>query len=208
MIRALCALRKPRALNGMLTVNPQNLGMQVLVKTDPMQAFNERAKAAGWTFTCLPPSGFDHPDLASALALWREKAGRHAMPHRADMTARPMKAYLSHVSIIERVGAGRNARYRVRLHGTAATHYAGDKTGRFLEEFVPDDLVGCYAGVYDTAIELKAPLRVLSSYQVPEIDYLVGETLVAPLSVPGNDAPVILSVTFAEPRAKRMRPRP
>ena len=176
--------------------------MQVLVKTDPVQAFNERAKDAGWTFTCLPPSGFDRPELASALALWREKAGTRAMPDRADMTARAMKTYLSHVSLIERVGAGRNARYRVRLHGTAATHYAGDKTGRFLEEFVPHGLVGCYAGVYDTVIEVKAPLRVLSSYQIPVVDYLVGESLVAPLLVPDNDTPVILSVTFAEPRAK------
>jgi len=176
--------------------------MQVLVKTDPMQAFNERARAAGWTFTCLPPSGFEHPELASALALWREAAGNRAMPQRADMTARAMKAYLAHVSLIERVGAGKNARYRLRLHGTASTHYVGDKTGLFLDEFVPADIVGCYAGVYDTVLELRTPIRVECSYQAPEVDYLVGETLVAPLSVPDSDTPVILSVTFAEPRAK------
>jgi hypothetical protein len=43
---------------------------------------------------------------------------------------------------------------------------------------------------------------VLSNYQIPEVDYLVGESLVAPLSVPDRDTPFILSVTFAEPRSQ------
>lgn len=181
--------------------------MQVQVKTDPMQAFNERAKAAGWTFTCLPPSNFERSELTDALALWREKAGTRAMPQRADMTARAMKAYLSHVSLIERVGAGRNGRYRLRLHGTASTHYGGDKTGLFLEEIVPAHLIGSYSGIYDTVLELAAPLRVVSSYQAPAVDYLVGETLLAPLAVTGKDTPLILSVTFAEARANSLSHR-
>ena len=180
--------------------------MLVLTKTDPIQAFNERAKVAGWTFTCEPAQGFERPELAAALAHWREKAGARKMPDRTDMKARAMKSYVSNMSLIERVGSGNNARYRARLHGTVLTRYGGDKTGLFLDEFVPAHLVGCYAGVYDAVLELRAPLRVVSQYQAPQVDYLVGESLVAPLGVPGRDTPLILSVTFAEPRSKTSTP--
>ena len=58
--------------------------MQTATRSDPMKAFNERARAAGWTFTCGPATGFDHPALSAALALWREKAKGRTMPSRAD----------------------------------------------------------------------------------------------------------------------------
>jgi hypothetical protein len=175
--------------------------MQVLSKRDPIKAFNERAKAAGWTFTCGPAQGFEHQQLAGALALWRKKAAGRRMPERSDMSARDMVAFLSHMSLIERVGPARDSCYRVRLHGTTLASYGGDMTGRFLEQVVPAQLVGCYAGVYDTVLELLAPVRVVSEFQAPRIDYLSGESLVAPLSVSGKDSPLILSVTYAEPRA-------
>jgi hypothetical protein len=38
------------------------------------QAFNHRAKAAGWSFTCGPARDFEHAELAGALAVWHEKA--------------------------------------------------------------------------------------------------------------------------------------
>ena len=124
------------------------------------------------------------------------------MPDRADMTARDMKSFLSHMSLIERVGSGKDAHYRARLHGTALASYAGDKTGLFVEQVVPEHLVGGYSGIWDTVLELQAPMRVVTHFQAPRIDYLVGESLVAPLAVPGKDTPIILSVTFAEPRSK------
>src|SRR5471030_1007200 len=111
--------------------------MQVLAKTDPIETFNARAKAAGWTFTCELAQTFEHLELANALALWRQKAGSRAMPERADMTAREMKPYLSNMTLLERIGSGENARYRARLHGTALARYDGDKTGLCLEDFVP-----------------------------------------------------------------------
>jgi hypothetical protein len=176
-----------------------------LSKTDPVQAFNARAKRAGWTMTCGPAQGFRRRELSNALALWREKAGTRIMPARSDMTARVMKPYLSHMSLLERVGSGASARYRGRLHGTALASYAGDKTGLFLDDVLPAHLVGGYTGVYDTVLELKLPLRVVSHYQAPEISYLVGENLVAPLSLSSNATPLILSVTYAEPRALALR---
>jgi hypothetical protein len=175
--------------------------MQTATRPDPIKAFNERAKASGWTFACGPASGFEHPALNNAAALWREKARGRAMPTRADLTARVMKAYMPHMSILERLGTGRSARYRVRLHGTASASYAGDKTGQFLDDVVPAHLLSSYTSVYDTVLELQQPLRLVRDFQAPEIDYLAGESLVAPLSWPATATPLILSITYVEPRS-------
>ena len=200
MIRGAKRRRKPLSFNAILTSKSHNRGMHLVAKRDPIAAFNERAQSAGWTFTCGPAQGFEHQQLAGALALWRKKAAGRRMPERSDMTARDMKAFLSHMSLIERVGNSRSATYRVRLHGSTLASYGGDMTGRFLEQVVPEQFVGCYAGIYDVVLELLAPVRVTSQFQAPRVDYLDGESLVAPLSVHGKDTPLILSVTYAEPR--------
>jgi hypothetical protein len=179
--------------------------MQSVARSDPMKAFNERAKAAGWTFNCGPATDFDHPALAAAMSLWREKAKGRTMPARSDMTARLMKAFMPHMSLLEKVGAGKAARYRIRLHGTALASYAGDKTGKFLDEIVPPELIGSYTSVYDTVLELLEPVRLVRDYQVPELDYLAGESLIAPLSAPGKSTPLILSITYVAPRSRAAR---
>lgn len=187
-------------LNGILTIGPPKLAMDLATRSDPITAFNERAKASGWTFTCGPATGFKHPQLVHALAIWRARANGRAMPSRADMTARVMKPFIRQMSILERVGAGKAARYRVRLHGSVLASYTGDKTGRFLDEVLPVATACSYAGVYDTALELLSPLRLVSRYQSPKIDYLSGESLVAPLATSGKGLPLILSVTYVQPR--------
>lgn len=172
--------------------------MDIATRSDPIKRFNERAKASGWTFTCGPATGFKRPELASALALWREKAAGRTMPTRGDMTARAMKPFMPQMSILERIGSGKDARYRVRLHGSVLASYAGDTTGLFLDQVVPAPFVGSYAGVYDTVLELLAPVRLVSQFQAPKINYLCGESLVAPLSHPGMGTPLILSVTYVD----------
>ena len=175
--------------------------MRTAARSDPMKVFNEQAKASAWTFTCGPATGFDNPALSGALALWREKAKGRSMPARSDMTARLMKPYMPHMSLLEKVGTPKGPRYRVRLHGTALASYAGDKTGQFVDEFVPAHLLGSYTSVYDTVLELQLPLRLVRDFQAPEIDYLAGESLVAPLSRSGTSSPLILSITYVEPRS-------
>ncbi|HXC57003.1 MAG TPA: PAS domain-containing protein [Rhizomicrobium sp.] len=168
-----------------------------------LEAFNQRARSRGWPFACAPALDFERCELGAALALWREKARGRAMPARTDMTARAMKPYMTHMSLLERVPAGEGHRYRVRLHGSTLARYSGDGTGKFLEDVVQAERVAGYAAVYDLVLELLQPLRVLSSYQAPEISYLTGESLVAPLALAGSDMPLILSVTYPKPRAER-----
>jgi hypothetical protein len=165
-----------------------------------LNTLNARAKAAGWTFACGPAEGFEHAPLADALALWQGKAAGRAMPARADLTARAMKSFMPQMSLLERVATETGDRYRVRLHGSALARYSGDATGKWLEEVVHPDRLGGYIGIYDAVMDLRIPLRVVSRYQAPEIDYLMGESLVAPLAIPGSTNPIILSVTYARPR--------
>ncbi len=171
---------------------------------DILNALNARAKAAGWTFLCEPAEGFEYPPLAEACALWREKAAGRTMPARADMTARAMKTFMPHMSLIERVSDDGYARYRVRLHGSVLARYSGDATGKWLEDVVGAERLGSFLGIYDTVLALRLPLRVISRYQAPELDYLDGESFVAPLSVPTSQTPIILSVTYAKPRKDDM----
>ena len=165
-----------------------------------LNALNARAKAAGWTFLVGKAEGFEHPPLAAACALWHEKANGRAMPARADLTARVMKAFMAQMSLLERVNDNGQDRYRVRLHGSALARYSGDATGKWLEDVVGTPRLGSYLGIYDTVLALRIPLRVVSRYQAPELDYLDGESFVAPLSVPTSPTPIILSVTYAKPR--------
>ncbi len=165
-----------------------------------LKAFNERAKASGWPFQCHPAGGFERAELNKALELWREKAGGRPMPARADMTARAMKPFLTNMSLLERIEVGGALRYRVRLHGSALARYSGDSTGKFLEDVVQAERFDGYRSLYDALLAHGAPLRVVSQYQAPEIEYLTGETLLAPLAVPAAATPLILSVTYAKPR--------
>jgi hypothetical protein len=174
--------------------------MQEAPQREVLDALNARASAAGWTFVCCLARDFDHAELARALELWREKAAGRAMPLRSDLTARAMKPFLTNMSLLERIEVDGRQRYRVRLHGSTLARYSGDSTGKFLEDFVAPERLGGYLGIYDTVLQLRVPLRVVSQYQAPEIDYLCGESLVAPLAVAGSATPLILSVTYAEAR--------
>jgi hypothetical protein len=175
--------------------------MQAAAQREILDALNARAEAAGWTFVCGPARDFEHAALARALAVWREKAAGRPMPLRADMTARVMKPFLTNMSLLERVEVEGGQRYRVRLHGSTLARYSGDSTGKFLEDFVAPERLGGYLGIYDAVLQLRVPLRVVSHYQAPEIDYLTGESLVAPLAVAGSATPLVLSVTYAKARA-------
>ena len=189
----------------MLTVQSHIQDMPVSSPDAILKGFNDRAKAAGWAFTCGLAQDFEYAELTAAHAVWREKAGVRPMPSRAEMTARAMKSWLTHMSLLERVEVDDIRRYRIRLHGSALARYAGDSTGKFLEDAVSSQRLDSYNALYDAVLELRRPVRVVSFYQAPEIDYLMGESLLAPLSIPGSETPILLSVTYAKPRPEFTR---
>jgi hypothetical protein len=167
-----------------------------------LQAFNETSRDRHWQFQCSPALEFRQDELNAALALWTASAKGRAMPMRTDLTARAMKPFLTHMTLLERVKTDTGEGYRIRLHGSALARYSGDATGKFLEQVVEAERFEAYCALYDTLIAWRAPLRVVSEYQAPEIDYLTGETLLAPLAVPDSATPMILSITYAKPRSE------
>jgi len=164
---------------------------------DQIKAFNVKSVKEGWACTLDAALVFQNKQLLAAAKLWREKAAGH-IPARTDLDARSLKPFLPHMTIIEQVPSPKGFRYRPRLHGTALTRYAGDYTNRFIDEWMPAGNVKSYEALYDFALNLQKPLRVLWDYQMPQIAYLKGESFLAPLAAKDGDVNLLLSVTFAE----------
>ena len=161
---------------------------------DPFKAFNAKAARAGWSCRCDALLGFSRSKLAMVSKLWIDRAAPDRIPARSDFDARSLKPVLPNMTLLERV----EGRFRLRLHGTALTRYAGDHTGHFLEEMIPGPQAEAYVALYDTILREQRPARVLWDYQVPEIAYLKGESFVGPLRDQNDRISMILSVTYTE----------
>ncbi len=161
---------------------------------DPFKAFNAKAAKSGWACTCDPTLSFERSKLAMVSTLWRDRASPSRIPARSDFDARALKPVLTNMTLLERVGSS----YRLRLHGTALTRYAGDHTGHLIEDMIPAGLADCYIAIYDLVLREARPLRVLWDYQVPQIAYLQGESFVGPLRDSDDKPNLLLSVTYTE----------
>jgi hypothetical protein len=179
--------------------------MNAHASIDPFDAFNTRAQKDGWACRCDPSLDFAKPELTQVAALWRDKAGERLMPARSELDARSLKPFLANMTLLERVDGDPKRRFRVRLHGTALTRYAGDSTGQYIEDLVPGDLIDTYTGIYDLVLAERRPMRVLWDYQMPVISYLKGETFIAPLTGKEGLANILFSVTYIEMKDQAFR---
>jgi hypothetical protein len=170
-----------------------------MAQSPSFAAFNQAAADSGWASRCFSDLAFSRCELAAVAALWHAKADGRAMPARSDLDARLLKPYLTNMTILERVtdDAGRK-RFRPRLHGTGLTHFAGDGTGRFIEDQIPAADVEGYRALYSFLLDEGVPARVVWDYQLPAISYLKGESFVAPLRANDGSASLLLSVTYTQ----------
>jgi hypothetical protein len=168
---------------------------------DPFAMFNAFAHERHGACVCDPDLAFFRPELKAVAALWQKKAGLRRMPLRDDLDARSLKPFLANMTLIERV-ADVGYRYRLRLHGTSLTRYAGDHTGHFVEEMIPPEMAVSYTGVYDLVLAEGRPLRVVWDYQLPAISYLRGESFLGPIMAKDGSANLVLSVTYAEAKSR------
>lgn len=163
--------------------------------SDPFKTFNAMAKKRHWACQIDPTLTFEHNELNAVARLWLDRAWPHAIPARTAFDARTLKPFLSNMTLLERAPKGR---YRLRLHGTRLTRYAGDHTGKFVDDLIPPAMVECYNELYDFVLREKRPVRVLWDYQVPVISYLRGENFVAPLAASDGSVNLLLSVTYVD----------
>jgi hypothetical protein len=167
---------------------------------DPFKSFNAKAARYGWACSCDPTLAFTRSKLALVAKLWRDRAGPGSVPRRSDFDARALLPVISNMTLLEDIGG----RYKLRLHGTALTQYAGDHTGRFVDEMMGTGYADSYVQLYDLVLCEARPLRVLWDYQVPAISYLQGESFVAPLAGADGRTSMILSVTYASAKSRNL----
>ena len=134
--------------------------------------------------------------------LWRSLAVGKPAPSRADFDARTLKPYLRNIMIIERVfiGPGR-WRYRTRLTGTGVAEIIGDPTGKFLEEQLPLELVPRWTSIYDTTLDGGQPLRLVAEFELPQLAFLRGEALIAPLADRNGKLTLVFGCIYFEPKS-------
>jgi hypothetical protein len=163
-------------------------------------AINDRSVAGDWGTVCDASLAFETPALIALSKLWHAKAATLGHPPaRSDFAARELKSLLGNIAIIERVGHD-NPRYRCRYYGTEFVHLMGEQTGRFMDEFIPPNLLPRWTMGYEAAGALGAPLRFTSRFQLPELSYLTGEMFVAPFhSGPGRNT-TFLSAMYVQPK--------
>jgi hypothetical protein len=165
--------------------------------------FNARAREEGWATACDASLSFDRPELNRMRALWDEIAPAPRLPSRAQFTARLLKPFLPHLSILSIDGPAGSARcYRHRYVGTAISRTFGEMTGRCIEDILPPALQARTNACFDAVADGRRPLRFTTHFQLSKIDYLRGEIFAAPLSEDGMTPNMVLSVTyFVQPSA-------
>ena len=147
---------------------------------------------------CYTALQFDHPELNALRDVWNEVAAKHP-PTRADFDARKLKPFLRNIAIIERVTSGSApARYRIRLHGSAIAQWFGEQTGHFIDEFIPQRTLPRWTAGYDVVFAHGAPLRFISRFELPQINYLDGESFSAPLVDEAGNTNLVLSAMYTQ----------
>jgi hypothetical protein len=134
------------------------------------------------------PSPIVCPKLAGFDALWRGVAALRPLPRRSDFGPRLLAPYLINLTFVERCldDQGRR-RYRHRLFGSALAEKMGNCTGKYLEEMIPPEKVPNWSRAYDAATMGSQPVHFLAPFGLPGMDYLMIETLLAPVAT-DNDA--------------------
>ncbi len=162
------------------------------------ERFNAQAVREKWPTLCDERLNFDSDRLAALLDIWQAVRGTRPLPQRADFTARVLAKHLQYLTFVERVaepGGGR--RYRFRLFGSALARYTGDLTGRVLDEQVAGPYLPSWLASYDTAIEMRVPLRFTARFRAAHLEHMAAETLAAPLAdETGAPSGLLVSVNY------------
>jgi len=178
--------------------------MGQLKPIDAAWELERKAKLEGWPFRCDATLEFERPELNEVRDLWRSLAAGKLAPARTDFDARTLKPYLRDITILERVFIAPGSwRYRTRLTGTALAEVIGDLTGKFLEEHLPLELVPRWTSAYDAVLNGGQPLRLVADFELPQLTYLRGEALIAPLTDRDGKLTLVFSCAYFKPRPPR-----
>lgn len=143
---------------------------------------------------------FRHPLLRDAYAYWRLRCGDRDMPSRADLSPGEMRAFLSHVGLVE-VREGTNGiEYSIRLSSTKWESVYGSMKGRILADFLPPEVEERWRMAFDSVRESAKPMRVCAPVLLTRKRWLTCELLVAPLSEDSVVVSTLFVVFTSRPR--------
>jgi len=175
--------------------------MGIVALTDAADMLNAKAVAEGWPFQCDSKLVFDRPELTMLRDVWRSRAAKVGLPTRNDLGAHALKSVLRHLSIMERVAdAERGVRFRVLHMGSYIAAVMGEKTGTYIDENIPAQLLPRWTTPFDTVLETRTPLRIVSRFEHQKLDYATGESFLAPLSNEAGAASVLMSCLYLKPK--------
>jgi PAS domain len=175
--------------------------MGIVAITDAADMLNAKALAEGWPFQCDSKLVFDRPELTMLRDVWRSRAAKVGLPTRNDLGAHALKSVLRHLSIMERVlDPELGVRFRVLHLGSYIAAVMGDKTGTFIDENIPKELMPRWTVPFSTVLETRTPLRIVSRFEHEKLDYAVGESFLAPLSSETGEANILMSCLYIKPR--------
>ncbi|HUO92868.1 MAG TPA: hypothetical protein VMU22_08095 [Rhizomicrobium sp.] len=173
--------------------------MGIVTLTDAAEMLNARARAEGWPFECDSKLNFDRRELTLLRDVWRSQAAKVGLPSRNDLAAHALKSVLRHLSILDQVrDPKKGTRYRVLHVGSSIAAVMGEKTGSFIDESVPAELLPRWTALFDTIVETRTPLR--TRFEIEQLDYASGEAFLAPLSSEAREANILMSCLYLKPR--------
>jgi len=136
------------------------------------------------------------PALREMLAVWEQRRGARIMPRRSDFSMRDLVKVLPQTGIVDLRHDARGARLFVRLSGSALDHFFAPLTGQYIDEAVSPYFAERWTTIFMEPLNARAPLRGLSRTEFRDQLYLVGESLLLPLSEDGTTASGLLYAIF------------
>jgi hypothetical protein len=136
------------------------------------------------------------PALREMLAVWEDKRGARAMPCRADFSIRDLVKVLPQTGIVDLRREARGTRLFVRLSGSALDHFFAPLTGQYIDEAVSPYFAERWATIFMAPVKARAPVRGVSRTEFRDQLYLVGESVLLPLSEDGETASGVLYAVF------------
>lgn len=166
-----------------------------MTDSDPVGKVNAQARALNWQSRADASLSFRQPELLALRDIWNNLSGDGRLPSRAALTARMLKPFLPHVTILEMLPAGPGKlKFVHRYVGTAVTRYFGELTGLSLEDFLPPERLPATESFLEAVIETRRALRVITHFQIR--DYLYGEILIMPLADDGAVPNKLMSASY------------
>ena len=112
---------------------------------------------------------------------WESLRGTGRLPERADLAPSEMKAFLSHVGLIDVRPRADGRDYFIRLAGSKWEAVFGPMKGKLIQEFLPPHIEARWRLLFDSVGARMEPVRVTTRISFKDMTWLATEMFVAPL---------------------------